>query len=423
MGESDYPSAKVPLMPNNPENGIDYYYYTDNMECFELANQVPRLNAILVPYDGPVDTSANNMKAKHYKVLPHTLKELQDYEYTFYIDSKHSLDGELLLPWSVAITEEDLVAILEKPPAFGLFPHPCEFDRHSIFDELKEAYFQARCRQEIRLHFEYLKTKNQDDLDCERFFQCTYIWREMKNPIVKEICEFWMSEIEKCGVRDQVSFHFVDKKYKEHLSVLDRQCSHTHSSSPGPSFPEFESRENNDTLVSDASQKYWVVDNFYKDPDSIRQKALGSNFVTSKDFYKGHRSSEPYRPESIKEKFEKLLGKKIVTWEQAPNGVFQYTTPEDPLVYHIDTQTYAAVIYLNPEAPYHCGTTLLTSDLEDPFKWGFLDKTKFNVVDTIGNVYNRLLLFKANNIHAGSEYFGSTPEDSRLVHLFFFNTE
>lgn len=406
MGEYDYPSAKVPLIPDNPENGIDYYYYTDNMECFEAANQVPRLNAILVPYDGPLDAWANNMKAKRYKVLPHTLEELQDYEYTFYIDSKHSLDGGTQVPWSVAITEEDLLAILEKPPAFGLFPHPCESDRHSIFDELKEAYFQYRCRQEIRLHFEYLKTKNPDDLDCERFFQCGYLWRDMKNPIVKEICEFWMSEIEKCGVRDQVSFHFVERKYKEHLSVLEKQ------------HPPMK-----DTLVSPSTQKYWVVDNFYKDPDAIRQKALDSNFITSKDFYKGYRSSDRYRPEEIKEKFEELIGKKIVSWDLDMNGSFQYTTPEHPLVYHKDSQTHAAVIFLNPDAPYHCGTTLLTSDAEDPFKWGFLDKTKFDVIDTIGNVYNRVLLFEANHIHAGSEYFGSTPEDSRLVHLFFFDTE
>jgi len=41
----------------------------------------------------------------------------------------------------------------------------------------------------------------------------------------------------------------------------------------------------------------------------------------------------------------------------------------------------------------------------------------------IGNVYNRLVIFDGKNIHSGSEYFGTGLEDSRLIHLFFFDSE
>jgi len=63
------------------------------------------------------------------------------------------------------------------------------------------------------------------------------------------------------------------------------------------------------------------------------------------------------------------------------------------------------------------------SDFDKTFKTGFYDKTQFDEVDTVGNVYNRLVLFNARMIHAASEYFGTTKEDGRLFQLFFFDLE
>ena len=57
------------------------------------------------------------------------------------------------------------------------------------------------------------------------------------------------------------------------------------------------------------------------------------------------------------------------------------------------------------------------------FRNGFLDSTEFDLVDTIGNVYNRLILFDAQIIHAAATYFGTTKENSRLFQLFFFDLE
>ena len=55
------------------------------------------------------------------------------------------------------------------------------------------------------------------------------------------------------------------------------------------------------------------------------------------------------------------------------------------------------------------------------FDGGFYDSTKFDLIDSIGNVFNRLFIFDAQNIHAASKYFGQTLEDSRLFHIFFFD--
>ena len=70
---------------------------------------------------------------------------------------------------------------------------------------------------------------------------------------------------------------------------------------------------------------------------------------------------------------------------------------------------------------------VLFSSLENKFilknimSGGFFDKTKFEVVDVVGNVFNRLVIFNGKCFHSASEYFGQTIEDSRLFHMFFFD--
>jgi len=135
----------------------------------------------------------------------------------------------------------------------------------------------------------------------------------------------------------------------------------------------------------------------------------------------------------MKERFEELIGHKIKEWTKyGVHGCFQYCTAGDQIVYHQDLQEYGGVLFLTPDAPPECGTKLLRSkitkkmcvtkeDYMQTFQGGFLDKTKFDEVDTVGNVYNRLVLFNSKMIHAASEYFGTTKENGRLFQLFFFD--
>jgi len=190
-----------------------------------------------------------------------------------------------------------------------------------------------------------------------------------------------------------------------------------------------------------------VVDDFYENPDEIRNFALSRRFAPHLEYHKGQRTESKYIPNGIKETLEDLLRMKITSWEdQGANGVFQFCTAEDALVYHVDTQTYAAVVYLTPNAPASCGTTFFRSKsnglLHSPtdedakklnkskdelffeiFKNNFYDKTDLEVIDVVGNVYNRLVIWDAKLIHAASEYFGNQKENSRLFHMFFFDAK
>jgi hypothetical protein len=98
------------------------------------------------------------------------------------------------------------------------------------------------------------------------------------------------------------------------------------------------------------------------------------------------------------------------------------------------------MVYLTPDAPLQSGTATYKSihtgktkfeeavgeEYETTFRGrsdelNFYDKTSFEMVDNIANVYNRLVLFDSKNIHAAINYFGDTKENSRFFHLFFFD--
>lgn len=192
-----------------------------------------------------------------------------------------------------------------------------------------------------------------------------------------------------------------------------------------------------------------AIDDFYTDPIAVREMALGLNFNPSGN-HKGKRTAAKYIVEGTREKIEQILGKKIHNWSSQPyNGVFQYCTPADPVVYHYDSQRYAGVVFLTPNAPPESGTSFFrhkkeTWLMKDPAEYNmwknnshlelfkelvmgtehddFLDRTKWEEIDRIGNKFNRFAMWDAKLIHSATSYFGKSKDNGRLFHMFFFDT-
>jgi len=187
-----------------------------------------------------------------------------------------------------------------------------------------------------------------------------------------------------------------------------------------------------------------VVDDFYKDPDAVRALALETEYEADLRYFKGLRSKQKFLFPWVREEFQRVLGVSIVDWlDQPANGSFQKTTGEDPLVWHSDTQNYAAAIYLT-QAPAYEGAPYSRIDAGTSF-WRNTDYacrrpptnaeayaevySEFNLthpdnwelVDRVGSVYNRLVLWDAQLIHSATSYEGFTAENPRLAQLFFFN--
>jgi hypothetical protein len=185
----------------------------------------------------------------------------------------------------------------------------------------------------------------------------------------------------------------------------------------------------------------WIVDNFYENPDEVREFALNQEYVEGgfgRGFI-GRRTEKQFLFPGLKERFEEIMGKTITKWEEhGMNGRFQIAWSGEPLVYHCDSQKWGGMLYLTPDAPYQCGTTLYAHKqtrartyFDDGWDASWvdvpgdchLDGTPFESVDVLGNVYNRLVIFDASAIHSASQYFGTVKENARLWQMFFFDTE
>jgi hypothetical protein len=189
-----------------------------------------------------------------------------------------------------------------------------------------------------------------------------------------------------------------------------------------------------------------VVDDFYRFPDEVRNDALGAEYEADGRYFKGVRSKKKFLYPYVKEEFERVLRVTISDWlDQPANGSFQKTTNLDPLVWHSDTQSYAAAVYLTeklgtlpdgrPCDPVLSGTSFWrnkttgarrppsgSADYQETYsQYNLTHPDNWDLVDRVGNVYNRLVLWDAQLIHSATSYDGYPESHPRLVQLFFFN--
>jgi len=148
------------------------------------------------------------------------------------------------------------------------------------------------------------------------------------------------------------------------------------------------------------------------------------------------------------------VGRPVTEWlGHGANGVFQQTSVNDPLVWHHDTQGYAAAVYLTPDAPPGTGTSfwrdktygcrrrpshpLESARLGSPDavraaeavvydKYNLEHDDNWELVESVAGLYNRLVIWDASLIHSATSYSdfsdgGAAP--TRLVQLFFFDAD
>lgn len=177
-----------------------------------------------------------------------------------------------------------------------------------------------------------------------------------------------------------------------------------------------------------------VIDKFYENPDNVRKFALSNNIEILGN-YPGKRTQH-YPTYEIKHKLQSIMKPygNITVFEMEPsntsNGCFQLTTSRDRSWIHIDHNeilptNWAGVLYLTPDAPLSSGTNIYK--FKDSQKYNendySQDMTKWDLIDSIGNVYNRIIIFNAKKYHMSGDYFGLNNEDGRLTQVFFFRLE
>ena len=178
-----------------------------------------------------------------------------------------------------------------------------------------------------------------------------------------------------------------------------------------------------------------TIDNFYGNVDGVRAFALAQPFDV-KGNYPGSRT-KTYVTQDVKDAIRGIMwsiGGEITNWfeQDGLTGSFQIATAIDRTWIHSDNfNTWAGVCYLTPDAPLSSGTALYrhratgrTRPLsrEDKTVYEGYDYTKWEQVDKVGNVYNRLILYRGDLFHASLDYFGDNLQNGRLFQVFFFDT-
>jgi hypothetical protein len=170
-----------------------------------------------------------------------------------------------------------------------------------------------------------------------------------------------------------------------------------------------------------------VIDNFYKNPLEVREFALKETYTVSGN-YPGKRTKS-FANKELKETLQNYIRPFTGEITDFPmdtstyNGAFQYTTSRERSWIHVDPyNSWGGVLFLTPDAPLTSGTGFykLKDPSTDPSKFS-QDLTKWDLVDQVGNVFNRLVLFNSKRYHMSMDYFGSDLLDSRLFQVFFFS--
>ena len=206
-----------------------------------------------------------------------------------------------------------------------------------------------------------------------------------------------------------------------------------------------------DRLNDNISCNLIVIDNFYENPYEVREFALKQIFNEGGKYHPGYRTQNfatiehKYMFESILSPFiEKITTFYLTNDRTMSNGAFQYNTSYNKSWIHRDNYNtsndgganniWSAIIYLTPDAPVSSGTgffqfmdgTMRYDDLKitnsesDIIKYE-QDITKWKLVNNVGNIFNRLILFPSSQYHMSMDYFGTDKYDSRLIQIFFFD--
>jgi hypothetical protein len=227
---------------------------------------------------------------------------------------------------------------------------------------------------------------------------------------------------------------------------------------------------------------YKIVDNWYENPDEIRNLAL-SNFKAEEypglsdkngdfpGFYPGFRCRTTIENSVYNlKKFQSIFNNRIKEsewihtcsvecddpslWEfdfltskpklkehnlqvnlHAPfssNGCFQYIPKDSKTWIHSDQgNKWAAVIYLHPDPPKETGTGFYKRKKTEQIFHGLyeedvsakesLDENNWELHDYVENVYNRCIIYEGKHYHTASKFFGESVENSRLTQVFFFD--
>jgi hypothetical protein len=195
------------------------------------------------------------------------------------------------------------------------------------------------------------------------------------------------------------------------------------------------------------------VDDFYPEPDLVREIALRSTYFVPEGLY-GHRSTKGCLPRGTIEKIKSAFGFakiRLTKTEHSTSHFYHclaHGSQRTTFCAHIDgarsrrNPRFSMVVYLSRRAPKASGTGVYrhrrtgiwqeptaadanrlgqsADALETLLENEALLRARWELLDSSEHVYNRAVLFPAHWYHSSCCDFGSRLETGRLYQAFFF---
>ncbi len=194
-----------------------------------------------------------------------------------------------------------------------------------------------------------------------------------------------------------------------------------------------------------------VVDDFYSDPNAVRDFALKQEYTDfgGQKAFLGRESRFPYFDPGTPEVFAEFVGGPVSYTDRHIFGKFRIANVVEArrTKIHFDRSAYAANIYLTPDLPTGCGLGLyrhkelgldrvpgpaqlreLGFESLDDFDArvvvpNSLNASAWELIDVIEPRFNRLLILPGGQyFHAAEGGSGNTDNEGRLSQHFFFET-
>jgi hypothetical protein len=202
--------------------------------------------------------------------------------------------------------------------------------------------------------------------------------------------------------------------------------------------------------------KIIVLDDFYSDPDEVRELALQQEFKRREGalYPGGEAYVDTPRWEKVRQELASWIPDRVdgVCPKKEPfkQGKFRLALGRDESRrldrVHVDTQLWSGIIYLTLDADCCGGLSLFRNKETKSLSWQpewFLrkfpqlstmsqdecrsfvqkvckDSDVFEQIGTIPMVYNRAILLMAHDLHGTGEAFGDEPRSGRLTQHFEF---
>lgn len=158
-----------------------------------------------------------------------------------------------------------------------------------------------------------------------------------------------------------------------------------------------------------------IIDNCISDIDSFRERALSLTYTKSGEGngWKGYRclTDSDVSSELTSLVSEKLCERDTMFIDANYRCYFHYSLEEDNLntnkIHKDFNSDYAGVLYMTPNPIPNSGTSIY-NDLGE-------------VIEEFDNIYNRLIIYSANEWHSVNRCFGEDAESGRLTFTIFCN--